>query len=246
MGKNLKNIIEALIFASGEGVSFATLKQYFNAEYNDKQINRAIIDLKGEYCGDKGIHLIEFNNTYQMQSNPDYGAELADVLTPIKEKNLSKTLLEVLSIIAYRQPITKGEIEEARNGTSADYACAMLMKFNLITELGRRETSVGRPIEYGTTDEFLKKFGLTSLEDLPDYDELITKIKNNYDKYYKNSDGDNLFRAKEELGGDFFETEATAEHPDFIAEGEEVIVVDTDDNDDDGDDDAIFDNNFSD
>ncbi len=237
MSKSLKSIIEALIFASGEGITFDRLKQYFNSEYNDKQLNRAIIDLKGEYCGDKGIHLIEFNNTYQMQSNPDYGEELADVLTPIKEKNLSKTLLEVLAIIAYRQPITKGEIEEARNGTSADYACMMLMRFNLITELGRRETSVGRPIEYGTTDEFLKKFGLTSLADLPDYDELIAKIKNNFDKYYKNSDSDNLFRAKEELDGDFFETEAAAATPDFIAEGEDVIEVDTED---------VFDSNFSD
>ncbi len=241
MSKNLKNIIEALIFASGEGIKFDTLKQYFNAEYSDKQINRAIIDLKGEYCGDRGIHLIEFNNTYQMQSNPSYGEELADVLTPIKEKNLSKTLLEVLSIVAYRQPITKGEIEEARNGTSADYACAMLMKFNLITELGRRETSVGRPFEYGTTEEFLKKFGLQSLEDLPDYDELITKIKNNYDKYYKNSDDDNLFRAKEVVSGEFFESEAAAANPDFISPDEDVIVVDTDD-----DDDGVFDSNFSD
>ncbi len=236
MPNNLKNLIEALIFASGEGVTFASLKEHFNENYNDKQINKAIVDLKNEYSGEKGIHLIEFNNTFQMQTNPEYGEILAEILTPIREKNLSKTLLEVLSIIAYRQPITKGEIEDVRNNVSADYACAMLMKYDLIEEKGRRETSIGRPIEYGTTDEFLKKFGLASLDELPNYDELITKIKNNYDKYYKNTN-ENLFREKDSdiMSADFFDSEETAENLN-LEDGEEVIEVDT----------GNFDDNFSD
>lgn len=232
MSKNLKNLIEALIFASGEGVSFSLLKQHFNENYSDKQINRALVDLKNEYSGEKGVHLIEFNNTFQMQTNPEYGEILAEILTPIREKNLSKTLLEVLSIVAYRQPVTKGEIEDVRNNVSADYACAMLMKYNLIEEKGRRESSIGRPIEYGTTDEFLKKFGLTSLDELPDYDELLTKIRNNYDKYYKNTN-ENLFREKdsEAMSSDFFDTEAAAATID-LEDGEEVIEVDSGEFDD--------------
>lgn len=218
----LKNTIEALLFAAGDGISEKDIISHFIGEYNEKQLKKAISELKTEYSGNRGIVIIEYNGKLQMQSNVAYGETLADILTPIKEKQLSKTLLEVLAIIAYKQPITRGEIELIRNGVSPDYACAMLQKFDLIEEVGRKVESVGRPIQYGTTEEFLRKFGLNSLEDLPDYDELLDKIRTNFDKYYKNQD-ENLFRTKDTSGlpdDEFFE-ETSDSVPDFL-EGEEV------------------------
>lgn len=109
-----------------------------------------------------------------------------------KERELSKTLLQVLAIIAYKQPVTRVEIEDLR-GVGSDYVLAMLTKLDLIDVVGRKET-LGRPLLYGTTDEFLKKFGLHSLEDLPDYDELMQKIRDNFDKYYRSA---SLYRERE-------------------------------------------------
>lgn len=219
----LKNTIEALLFAAGDGISEKDIIAHFIGEYNEKQLKKAISELRSEYSGNRGIVIIEYNGKLQMQSNTLYGETLADILTPIKEKQLSKTLLEVLAIIAYKQPITRGEIELIRNGVSPDYACQMLAKYDLIEEVGRKIESVGRPIQYGTTEEFLRKFGLSSLEDLPDYDELIDKIRTNFDKYYKNQD-ENLFRTKDTAGlpDDEFFDETSDAVPDFL-EGEEVV-----------------------
>lgn len=108
-------------------------------------------------------------------SNPKYGDTVADVLTPLREKELSKTLLEVLATIAYKQPITRLEVDEMRSNVNSEYALSGLLKAGLIEAVGRKET-VGRPLLYGTTDEFLKKFQLSSLEDLPDYDEVLEKL----------------------------------------------------------------------
>lgn len=218
----LKNTIEALLFAAGDGISEKEIISHFIGDYNEKQLKKAILELRSEYSGNRGIIIIEYNGKLQMQSNPQYGETLADILTPIKEKQLSKTLLEVLAIIAYKQPITRGEIELIRNGVSPDYACQMLAKYDLIEEVGRKIESVGRPIQYGTTEEFLRKFGLNSLEDLPDYDELIDKIRTNFDKYYKNQD-ENLFRTKDTgLPDEEFFDETSDAVPDFL-EGEEVV-----------------------
>ena len=136
------------------------------------------------------MHLILANNIYQFQSNPAYGDLLADLLLETRERQLSKTLLQVLAIIAYKQPVTRTDIEDLR-GVGSDYVIAMLLKLNLIEAVGRKET-IGKPILYGTTTEFLKKFGLESLEDLPDYEDLMLKIKNNFEKYYAKED--TLFR----------------------------------------------------
>ena len=100
--------------------------------------------------------MLEFNGKLQLSSNTEYGTILAEVLTPLKEKELSRTLLEVLAIISYKQPITRTELEKIK-ATSADYAIGILLKVNLIEVVGRKD-AIGRPVLYGTTDEFLKKF----------------------------------------------------------------------------------------
>lgn len=188
----LKNIIESLLFAAGKGMTFEEIMSVFQEEYTDDEARQCIAELKKEYSGNKGIIIIEYNKKYEFQSNPNYGDKIADVLTPIKEKELSKTLLESLAIIAYKQPITRLDIEDIR-GVSSDYAVSMLMKYNLITIVGRKE-SLGKPLLYGTTEEFLRKFELQNLEELPDYDELLEMIRNNFDKYYKPTDS--LYRGE--------------------------------------------------
>ena len=130
--------------------------------------------LKEKYSVDSGIKLIEFNGKLQFTTNPEVGDFVCDMLTPLREKSLTKSLLEVLATIAYKQPITKLEIDELR-GVGSEYAIAGLTKANLIEVVGRRDT-VGRPLLYGTTDEFLKKFELKSIDELPDLSEVMEKI----------------------------------------------------------------------
>lgn len=188
----LTDIIEAIVFASGKGI---TRKAIMNGlkDYSGKDIDSALKDLEKRYSGEeRGVRLIRYNDTYQFETNPAYGDILADVLMETKERELSKTLLQVLAIIAYKQPVTRVEIEDLR-GVGSDYVLAMLTKLDLIDVVGRKET-LGRPLLYGTTDEFLKKFGLHSLEDLPDYDELMQKIRDNFDKYYRSA---SLYRERE-------------------------------------------------
>lgn len=230
----LTDIIEALIFASGRGISSSELYEGLKDKYTMIEIEKAIRELKESYSGPRGIILIEFNDTYQFQTNPEYGELLADLLQKTKERELSKTLLQVLAIIAYKSPITKQEIEELR-GVNSDYVVQMLLKLNLIEPVGRKET-LGQPILYATTEEFLKKFGLTSLAELPDYEDLLQRIKNNFDKYYEKSEDLYRHRSISENGdSDAAAVEAAAavldsdagdddELPDFLL-GEDVVEV---------------------
>lgn len=173
----LKNILEAVIFASGNGIKKELILQ-FMPDVSEKEFDAAIDELKKEYSAEKGVLLVQTAGKYLFQTNPDYGELLSEILTKEKERELSKTLLEVMAIIAYKQPITRIEIEEIR-GVNSEYAVAMLMKLNLIDSVGRKET-IGRPILYGSTEEFLLRFKLKSLEDLPDYDTLYEQIKSTY------------------------------------------------------------------
>lgn len=212
----LKNIIESLIFAAAKGVNYETIKNSFGNDYTEKELKSAINDLKKEYNDEKGIVLIEFNKTLQFQTNPVYGEVLADILRPIRERQLSATVLQTLSIIAYRQPITRAEIEEVRSGVSSDYAIGILMKAELIEPVGRKNT-IGKPVLFATTDNFLKRFRLNALSDLPDYDKLIEHIKSS-DKF--NKDTQNLYGIEQ---GILPEDDASSE--------EEDILVDFDDDD---------------
>ncbi len=219
----LTSILEALIFGAARGVSYDTIKSHFGKEYTEKEIKTAINQIKSEYSNDKGIVLIEFNGKYQFRTNEKYGEAIADVILPIKEKELSSTVLKTLSIIAYRQPITRAEIEEVRNGSSSDYALGVLVKLELIEVVGRKET-LGRPALFATTDEFLKRFKLKSLSDLPNYNELL-KVAKNSDKYYKNTDG--IYREENEVvasdTAEYFE-DISDDVPDFLKD-EEIITI---------------------
>ncbi len=238
----LTDIIEALLFASGEGMRKEELYKGLGNEFTRKEIDKAVEDLRKEYSENRGIHLILNDKIYRFQTNPAYGDILADMLLETRERELSKTLLQVLAIVAYKQPVTRAEIEDLR-GVGSDYVIAMLLKLNLIEAVGRKET-VGRPVLYGTTLEFLRKFGLEDLSELPDYDDLMRKIRNNFDKYYKKtdtlyrerdidgattpegSDGANLVdevSASTDDSDEFFEDDDDDE--DFL-DGEDVVEID--------------------
>ena len=188
----LTNIIEALIFAAANGVTYKNIKEAFKADYTDKEIKNALLEIKEKYSDDNGIILIEYNSTYQFQTNPKYSTMLADILRPIKQRQLSTTVLQTLAIIAYRQPITRAEIEEIRGGVSSDYAISVLMHAELIEKVAKKDT-IGHPTLYGTTDAFLKRFQLNSLKALPDYDALMESIKTS-GKF--NSSGDNIYEIR--------------------------------------------------
>ena len=170
--KNLKEIIKATLFVAGEGID-----QTFIADKLDvtvKEVKKAINELKEEVKETDGIQIIEYKNKIQLTSNPAYADFISSVLNPIREKALTKAALETLAIIAYKQPITRLEVEDIRR-VGCDYAINMLEENKMIEVVGRKD-AVGKPLLYGTTEEFLKRFGLNNIDNLPNYEELMERI----------------------------------------------------------------------
>ena len=196
---NLTNIIEGIVFASGEAVPVKYILEKLNCTL--KEVNACIDELKARYDGDCGIHLLTFNGKLQFATNPAYKQEISSVLTPIKEKEFTRTILECAAIIAYKQPVTKGDLEEIRQ-VNCDYAIHTLLELGMIEPCGRRD-AVGKPILYVTTDNFLKRFKLNSIDDLPDYDELMKQIAELNDTILREEeDGKYLYKKDEYTGED--------------------------------------------
>lgn len=170
--EKLTNIIEAILFASGKSVPVAEIAEKLGA--TEGEIKKALKELREKYSGESGILLLEFNKKAQLASNPDYKDGVAAVLNPIREKELTRTILECAAIVAYKQPVTRTEIEILR-GVNSDYGVNALLELKLIYPCGRKE-AIGHPVMFATTDEFLKRFKLQSLDELPDYDELMAAI----------------------------------------------------------------------
>jgi len=170
--EKLTNIIEAVLFASGSGVPLKELSDKLGADMAD--IKKSLKELKEKYPEESGVQLLTFNGKAQLCTNPIYKEEVSLVLNPIKEKEFTRTILECAAIVAYKQPITRTEIEVIR-GVNSDYAVRTLLELDMIAPCGRKD-AVGKPILYATTDNFLKRFKLNSLEDLPDYDKLMEEI----------------------------------------------------------------------
>lgn len=173
--ENLYNIIESILFVSGDGIAVETIAE--KLEISIEEVQECINKMQQDRIDSKsGIQIIQFNKKVQLCSNKEYAAEVSQVLNAVREKRLSKLVLEVCGIVAYKQPITKLEIEKVRGNQSCDYAISFLLENDLIEVVGRKD-AIGKPLLYGTTDLFLKKFNLNSLDDLPNYDELISRIK---------------------------------------------------------------------
>ena len=171
--KNLENILEALLFVSGSATPIRDIQE--KLQTTEEDVLAAAQSLKEKYGGKCGLHLLIFADKLQFSTNPVYAEAVASVLNPIKERELSQSMMESLAIIAYKQPVTRAEIEDIR-GVNCDYAIAVLLKHNLI-EIAGRKNAVGKPILYRTADAFLKRFQLEGIEKLPDYDALLERIK---------------------------------------------------------------------
>ncbi len=234
--EKLTNIIEAILFASGDAVPIDLLRE--KLEVTKRQADDAIAKLEKKYTGECGIRLLHFNHKVQLATNPDYKDPVSLVLTPIREKEFTRTILECAAIIAYKQPITRTELENVR-GVNSDYAITTLMSLDMIYPCGRKDTP-GKPVQYATTDNFLKRFKLKALSELPDYEELMRRIAemtaisapsdSNYlyekDVYDPNADPELI-----EEGDTERTEEATSENtdnsfelPDFLKDIEEDIV----------------------
>ena len=212
---NLKEVLKSILFVAGDGVEIDLLAE--KLELSIKELKSVIDEIKEEFSGEKGIHLIEYKNKIQFATNPNFADYISDVLSPVREKMLTRAALETLAIIAYKQPITKLEIEDVRR-VNSDYAVQALMDQDMIEIVGRKE-AVGRPLLFGTTENFLKRFNIKQLEDLPDYESLIERIKVIRTEEDEKEQGDTLFRNVDDFK---FEDE---EVPDFLQGEEEFIKV---------------------
>ncbi len=162
--KEIQSIIESLLFIWGDPLHVKNIADVL--EYPPEFIRKTILDLKKKYEEeDKGLQIIEVNNSFQLCTNTKHYDYIQKLCTPVHNKGLTQAALEVLAIVAYKQPITRHEVEGIR-GVKSDKSISTLLEKELILEKGRLEKT-GRPILYGTTDTFLKSFGLSSLEDLP-------------------------------------------------------------------------------
>lgn len=182
--KEIAKIIEGVLFVSGEGVPIEEFKTRF--EMNDREFNKCLDILKEKYNKDSGINVITYKNKVQFCSNPEIVENISEILNPIRERSLTKAAMETVAIVAYKQPVTRIDIENIR-GVNCDYAIQLLQANNLIEVVGRKDT-VGKPVLFGTTENFLKRFELNSLEDLPNYNELLDRIR------VIHSDGESLYR----------------------------------------------------
>ncbi len=180
----IAKIIEGVLFVSGEGVEIDEFKTRF--DMNDREFNKCLDILKQKYDNNSGINIIQYKTKVQLCSNPQIVENIAEILNPIRERSLTKAALETVAIIAYKQPITRIEIENIR-GANSDYAIQLLQSNNLIEVVGRKDT-VGKPLLFGTTESFLKRFELQSIESLPNYNELLDRIR------VIHSEGDSLYR----------------------------------------------------
>ena len=165
MEKNeLYGAVESVLFVAGEPLPKAELARVF--ELSELELNIALAELETELEANKrGVRLFTTDDTVQLVTAPENNEWLIKLLAPPQEKNLSDSMMETLSVIAYRQPVTRADIEAVR-GVRCEYAVAQLLKQGFIKELGRKDV-VGRPMLFGTTDAFLRRFGLHSIEELP-------------------------------------------------------------------------------
>ena len=161
---DLEAVIEAILFTMGEAVE---LERIAAATEQDEDTCRHVIrNMMDRYAGDdRGIQIIELDGAFQMCTKASMYEYLVRIAHVPKKHVLTDVLLETLSIIAYKQPITKAEIEKIR-GVSCDHAVNKLVEYNLVCELGRLDAP-GRPLLFGTTEEFLRSFGVQSIDELP-------------------------------------------------------------------------------
>ena len=160
-------IVEAVLFVAGDAVEVNALREAIGL--SEDELDETLDALDSEYEFDRrGMKLLRFGSHVQLATRQDYAKYVERLLQPVQKQSLSMAVMETLAVVAYKQPVTKTEIEQVR-GVKCDYSIQSLINKGLIEEKGRKET-VGRPILFGTTDAFLRHFAIRSLDDLPEID----------------------------------------------------------------------------
>ena len=160
-------IVEAILFVTGNAVEKKDICRAMGI--TEPELDETLDALESGYDFERrGLRLLRFGAHVQLATRPDYAPYVEKLLQPVQKQSLSQAVMETLAVIAYKQPVTKAEIEQIR-GVKCDYSVQSLVSKGLIEEVGRKET-LGRPILYGTTDAFLRHFCLSSLSELPEID----------------------------------------------------------------------------
>lgn len=163
--KEMESIIEGILFTMGNSVEPGKIAKALEIDKSD--VIECLDSMMKKYEEEnRGIRLMKLDGSYQMCTSPEIYEYLIKIAKQPKKYVLTEVLLETLSIIAYKQPVTKSEIEKIR-GVSSDHAVNKLVEYNLVCELGRLDAP-GRPMLFGTTEDFLRSFGVSSIEDLPE------------------------------------------------------------------------------
>jgi len=164
----IERAVEAILFATGDPVELSRIAEILDVD--EPSLERIITNLRDYYDFEqRGVRIVKLDNSYQMCSAPQYAEYIRKALETKKAPRLSPPLLEVLSVIAYRQPVTRAYVEQVR-GVDCSYSITSLTEKGLIRESGRLDVP-GKPILYRTTKDFLRVFGLESLNDLPELPE---------------------------------------------------------------------------
>lgn len=169
---NLSSLLEAILFASDEPVSLSKLASAL--ETTEDAIQGAVASLEKDYAN-RGVALARVSGGFMFVTRPEYAAQIEKTLSKKVPLSLSRGTMETLAIVAYRQPVTRQDIEAAR-GVNPEASIETLLEKGLIREVGRKKT-LGRPKLYGTTDEFLRKSGLNTISDLPPLDGKDGEVK---------------------------------------------------------------------
>ena len=161
---NVEGRIEAILYVAGEPVAVKDLAVALSVE--PAELEQILTRMRDRYDFEqRGFIIRRFGEHVQLGTRPLYSEDVVRLLQPVQQQTLSQAAMETLAVVAYKQPVTRAEIEALR-GVKCDYSLQSLMNKGLIAEAGRKDT-LGRPILYGTTDAFLSHFGIGSLQDLP-------------------------------------------------------------------------------
>lgn len=180
-------VIEAVLFAAGYPVPYERLAELCEAE--ETLVRETVCELSDKYkAGEFGIQILLFDEACQMCTKESYESYVREALGLKQGGKLSNSSLEVLAIVAYHQPVTRSQIEKIR-GVDSSYAVSSLTMKKLIEEKGRLEVP-GRPVLFGTTADFLRCFGLSSLDDLPDASTFLDETQTTFDEEILNSGGE--------------------------------------------------------
>ena len=180
--KTIKSAFESMMYVWGEPLNAKQAGDVLGIE--EAEALQLFRELKDEYDQEgRGLEIREINGAFQFATREKNAEYIERLCTPVKSKRLSQSALEVLAIVAYRQPVTKGEIEAIR-GIKCDRVMEGLVAKGIVEPVGRSQ-AIGRPILYGTTDFFLKNFGFSSLKDLPEIEDIEYAISTDEDEAHE-------------------------------------------------------------